>query len=337
MIASALMAWMFPTVAIWPDDRNQALILLEKDRFARRLELWHPRYWGHWLAVVLLRSLVLLPLRWQLVVGEGLGVLFGRLSRRRRHIVAVNLRLCFPEWSEEQREKMLWDHFRAGGAGLLEAAFAWWASDRRLRGIYRIEGLEHLEAALANGRGVLLLSAHLTTLELLGRLLLQEHPMAVMYRPHENPVVERMFSGNRGRHALRAIRRDDVRSALRALRDNLPIWYAPDQRMGGKNSVMVPFFGVPAGTSTATHRLARATGAQVVPFFGVREASGHYRLILKPALMDFPGEDLETDTLRINQVIEEAVRQAPAQYLWGHRRFRQRPGLPDPYACREIM
>jgi KDO2-lipid IV(A) lauroyltransferase len=297
----------------------------------RRLALGHPRYWAHWLVVLLLRLLVLLPLRWQRTLGGGLGVLFGHLSRRRRRIVAVNLRLCFPDWSEERREKMLWAHFRSGGAGLLEAAFAWWASDRRLRGIYRIEGIEHLEAALARGRGVLLLSAHLTTLELVGRLLLQEHPMAVMYRPHENPVVERMFSRNRGRHALRAIRRDDIRSALRALRENLPIWYAPDQRMSGKNSVVVPFFGVPSGTSTATHRIARAAGAVVVPFFGFREASGQYRLVISPALDDFPGEDAAADTARVNRVIEEAIREAPEQYLWGHTRFRGRPGLPDPY------
>jgi len=296
------------------------------------LTLWHPRYWGYQLASLLLRLLVLLPLPWLRRLGGGLGILFGRLSRRRQHIVEVNLRLCFPTLSDQERRSLLREHFRAAGAGVFEAAFSWWASERRLPELYTITGLEHLESALHEGRGVLLLSAHFTTLELLGRFLLREHPIALMYRPNENPVIEHLFSKHRGRGALRAIRKDDARGAIVALRDNLALWYAPDQRMGGRHSALVPFFGVPASTSTATHRLARATGALVVPFFGVRDATGHYRLALQPALEGFPSNDSELDAARINQVIEAAIREAPEQYLWSHRRFRKRPDIDDPYS-----
>jgi Kdo2-lipid IVA lauroyltransferase/acyltransferase len=281
--------------------------------------------------ILLLHMLVHLPLPWLRRIGAGIGVVFGGLSRRRRHIVDVNLQLCFPELTARERQKLLWAHFRSAGSGVLETAFSWWAPAHRLSNIYTVEGLEHLRAALRKGRGVLLLSGHFTTLEMLGRILMHEHPIAVMYRPNTNPVIEHLFSKHRGRITLRAIRRNDVRSAFIALRENLALWYAPDQRMGGKHSAVVPFFGVPASTSTATHRLARATGAQVVPFFGFREPSGHYRLILMPALEAFPGDDPDADAARVNQLIEEAVRHAPEQYLWGHRRFRKRPGLPDPY------
>jgi len=280
---------------------------------------------------LLLRALVHLPLPWLRTLGAGFGVVFGGLSRRRRRIVDMNLRLCFPNHSEHQRRKLLWAHFRSAGSGVFETAFSWWAAEHRLSELYTLEGIEHLRAALAKGRGVLLLSGHFTTLELLGRFLLREHPIAVMYRPNTNPVIEHLFTKTRGRAALRAIRRDDVRAAFTALRENLALWYAPDQRMSGKHSAVVPFFGVPAATSTATHRLARVTGAQVVPFFGFREPSGHYRLIVMPALEAFPGNDAEADAVRVNQLIEEAVHRAPEQYLWGHRRFRKRPGLPDPY------
>lgn len=298
---------------------------------AREAGFWHPRYWGIWTLLWILRVLVTLPLPWLRRLGEGLGAVFGRLARRRRRIAEKNLELCFPEQTPEQRRDLLHAYFRSAGAGLMEAAFSWYAPESRLRDGYHLEGREHLLAALDEGKGVLLLSAHFMNLELVGRFLLLEHPIALMYRPNENPLVEAQFQRHRGGGAVRAIRRDDVRGALRVLRDQHALWYAPDQRMGGKNSVVVPFFGIPAQTSSATHRIARRSGARVVPFFGYREASGHYRLVIQPALDHFPTENLLADTQRINEVIESLVRQAPEQYLWAHRRFRGRPGLADPY------
>lgn len=290
-----------------------------------------PRYWGHWLAVGILWSASHLPLGLQHWLGNRLGDLFYLLGRRRRNIARINIDLCFPELDEAERARLVRAHFRAAGFGLFETTLSWWGSDRRLRKLVRTEGLEHLQGALARGKGALLLSAHFTTLELVGRLLILFQPFAAMYRPHENPVVEYLFARNRSRHCDRAIRRDDVKGLLRALKDNLPVWYAQDQSKGGKNSVIVPFFGEPAATQTSTHRIARASGAPVLPFFGMREPDGRYRLTIHPPLEDFPTDDPVADTARVNAVIEDAVRSAPEQYFWAHRRFRKRKGLADPY------
>jgi len=290
-----------------------------------------PRYWPYWLAVGLLWVLSKLPMGLQRWMGYRIGDLFHAFGRRRRHIARVNVDLCFPDWSESERARLVREHFRAVGFALFETTLSWWASDARLRKLVRLEGLEHLEQALARGKGVLLLSAHFTTLELSGRLLVLFHPFAAMYRPHENPVIEHLFARQRNRHTLRAIPKDDIKGMLRALKSNQAVWYAQDQSAGGRNSVIVPFFGEPAATQTGTHRIARVSGAPVLPFFGFRDRDGHYRLVIRPPLTDFPTEDPETDTARINRVIEDAVREAPEQYFWAHRRFRKREGMPDPY------
>ena len=128
-------------------------------------------------------------------------------------------------------------------------------------------------------------------------------------------------------HFEKAIPRDDMRGFLRSLRGNMPVWYAPDQNYGREHSIFATFFGVPAATITATHRLAKISGAAVVPFFPERlPHDAGYRLRLLPALEDFPGPDEAADTQRINDLIEAEVRRIPEQYLWVHRRFKTRPG-----------
>ena len=125
--------------------------------------------------------------------------------------------------------------------------------------------------------------------------------------------------------------RDDIRRLLRRLRAGHVVWYAPDQNTQRKKAVFVRFFGHLAATTPATHKLAKMTGARVVPFKSVRKADGSgYRLELEPALEDFPSEDIEADTQRINDIIERWVREDPDQYLWIHRRFRTRPDRNDP-------
>jgi Kdo2-lipid IVA lauroyltransferase/acyltransferase len=296
--------------------------------------LWHPRYWPTWLGVAVLWAATHLPWRWQIRLGEALGDLAYHLARDRRHVAQVNLDLCFPDLDPAARRQVVREHFRAMGAALFETPFGWWASDRRLQPLAHIEGLEHLKAALDRGKGVLLLSAHFTTLEITGRLLVPHQPFAAMYRPHQHPVVEYCFRRNRERHCLRAIRRDKVKDVVRSLRENLVVWYAPDQAYKGRNSAIVPFFGIPAATNIATARLAKVSGAPVVPFFGYRLPDGTgYRLVIGEPLEGFPVDDPEADARRINEVIEQAVVAAPAQYFWTHRRFKYKRswGIPDPY------
>jgi KDO2-lipid IV(A) lauroyltransferase len=255
-----------------------------------------------------------------------------RLSERRRHIAETNLALCFPDQREAERADLLVRHFESLGVGLLTTGMAWWSSDRRLRSLVTIEGLEHLQQAMAQGKGAILLSAHFSDLEMSGRLLSLFHPFAVMYRPHENPVIEQAFRRNRELRFSAAITRGDMRQVLKTLKQNQAVWYAPDQSYSDPNSALVPFFNVPASTNLGTSRLAKVSGAPVLPFFGYRLPGNQgYRLVIQPSLAGFPSDDVAADTARINRIIEDAVREAPEQYFWIHRRFKNRPGLPDPY------
>jgi KDO2-lipid IV(A) lauroyltransferase len=292
---------------------------------ARRPSLRDPRHWPSFLALVPALLAARLPWLAQRALGRGVGWLALRLMATRRRAARVNLALCFPERDAAWRERLLRDSFDALGVGVFEFARAWWGSLGPIRGRVHLEGLEHLQALRAQGRGALLVSGHFTTLEMCGRLLCQHVPLAGMYRRYRNPVTEWAVKAGRLRYAEAMFANEDVRGALRHLKRGGFLWYAPDQDMRGKDTVFVPFFGMPAATITATHEFARITGCAVVPYFHRREG-GRYVLRIAPPLEDFPSADVAADTARVNAAIEQMVREAPAQYLWIHRRFKRQPG-----------
>jgi KDO2-lipid IV(A) lauroyltransferase len=292
-----------------------------------------PRYWPTWAGMgVLWLFSQILPYNMALATGRQLGKLVYHAFPKRRHIAAVNLKICFPQMTESAREQLLIEHFHSLGIGIVMIGFAWWARDGKLQSLVEIDGIEHLQKSLQKGRGVILLSAHFTDLEITGRLLSLYQSIAVMYRKHENPVIERTFSRNRQKRFEAAIQRNEIRQVVRALKQGLPVWYAPDQSFKGRNSTLAPFFGEPAGTNTATSRLAKISGSDVILFTGYRKQNANgYRLVLHPPLRDFPTDDMQQDATRINGLIEQAISDAPAQYLWIHRRFKKRKVIPDPY------
>lgn len=288
--------------------------------------LFKPRYWGIWLLLGLIRVVVQLPFRVQLAVGRVMGRLLRAASPRRWRITLVNLEKCFPELDADARLKLARAHFDSLGIAFLEFGMCWWGSERRLRKLEHIEGLEHLQAARAKGNGVILLAAHFTTLEITGRLLRLHTDLHLMYRKIDNPVIEEVMRASRERLFERAIPREDVRLMMKSLKSGKPVWYAIDQGYRGKHSEMVPFFGIPAPTNVALSRLARSTGAPVVPFFAMRlPGTQGYKLIIEPALENFPSDDPAADALRLNQRLEQRIRLAPEQYLWSHDRFKVVP------------
>ena len=292
-----------------------------------------PRTWPSWIGIGVLVALAHLPWPLQRVLGRGLGLVLRGLLRTRRDVAARNLALCFPEIDVRERKSLLHAHFAALGIGVFEFARAWWGSIAPLRRDVRIEGLEHLAAARANGRGVIVVSGHFTTLEVCGRLLCDHVPLAGMYRPYPQPAMEWAVLRGRARYAAAMFAKQDVRGAVRHLKRGGLLWYAPDQDPSRGDSVHVPFFGQPAHSLTSTHQLARLSGAAVVLFEHARLDDGSYRLRLWPAFDDFPSTDATADTARVMAGIETMARHAPAQYLWIHRRFKRRPeGVADPYA-----
>lgn len=306
---------------------------MDRPRF--RAAFLHPRFWLLWLGLGLLWLTVQLPYKVLLSLGRGLGALMMLGASARRRIAARNLELCFPELSAAERARLLRENFASSGIAFFEMAMSWWWPRARLARLAHIEGLEHLQAAQQEGQGVILMSLHFTTLEIGAALLGQRHTIDGMYREHKNPLFDYIQRHGRERHNLdaSAIEREDVRAMLKVLRAGRAIWYAPDQDYGRKQSIFVPLFGIPAATVTATTKFARLGKARVVPFTQQRLADGSgYRLVVHPPLADFPGESEEADCLRINQWVEQVVRECPEQYLWAHRRFKTRPeGAPKLY------
>lgn len=285
-----------------------------------------PRYWFTWLGLGLLRGAMLLPYRAQVAVGAGLGVLIYSLMPWRRRVAQINIALCFPDLSTAQQHRLVKSNFRSAGISLLETALSWWGNRAQIEPLIHIEGIEHLQHALQHQHGVILLSAHFTCLEIGGRLLALQQRFHVMYKKHRNPLFEAIMKQARENNYERAIERHDVRGMLRSLKQGNAVWYAPDQDFGAQHSVFAPFMGVTCATLAAPARLATMSGARVVPFFPQRLADGSgYQLILLPALENFPSGNDVADATHINAVIEQAVRRAPEQYLWLHRRFKTRP------------
>jgi KDO2-lipid IV(A) lauroyltransferase len=297
------------------------------------IPLRHPRHWLSWIGLAIVRLVGRLPYRAGQRLGRALGALTVHLPGERRHVARRTLDVCYPELDEAARTALLRATLRDLGLMFTEFAFAWFASDRALAGVpCALEGLEHLEACRRDGRGVLLVGAHFSHLELCARLVSQRIRIAGMYRAMDDPVFEQAVLRARLRYADAMFLKEDLRRTVRHLKSGGTVWYAPDQDMRGKDSVFVPFFGVPAATITATHHLARLSGAAVIPFFHRRGPGGGYTLRLEAPLAGFPGDDVVADTARVNESIERMVREAPAQYLWIHKRFKTRPeGTPPIY------
>ena len=298
-------------------------------------KLWLPQYWPAWLLVGFMRLLAPLPLPVLLWLGRGLGRFVFYVVPIRRAVTVRNLELCFPELDRAARCRLARRCYESFGMGFAEAIFSYFSGPKRFAGRFTIEGLEHIEAARRAKRGVLLLSAHLHTIEFSGYIANMHLSLSAFYRNPNHPVFAYMLLKLRARRLHRMFPADDLKGAIRALREGDLLWYAPDQGKQIKDSVVAPFFGVPAVTNTATGKIARLGRALVMPWGAVRERRDgrwHYRVTISAPLPELP-EDPVAEATAINAIIERFVRAAPEQYLWQHKRFKKRgAGYPDVYA-----
>nr|WP_242464542.1 lysophospholipid acyltransferase family protein [Halorhodospira abdelmalekii] len=298
-----------------------------------RAAFFHPRYWGTWLLLAVLRlSVLLLPRRGRSALGTALGAVGWHLAREPRATTLRNLELCYPQLTPRERTALARETFRHLGLGVFEIATAWWATEQEIASLYEIIGREHLQAAQVaaqeEGRGVLLLSAHMIGLEISGAMLNQLIDFKALYREDRNPLIATVVRRARRRRIAGVISNRDMRAMLRALNHGETIWYAPDQNISPRRGgLFAPFFGIAAATTPAGARLAERTGCLVLPYYPKRLPDGRYQLIFEPPLEPFPaaGEDLEAATARVNALIEHWVRAQPEQYFWAHKRFKSRP------------
>jgi Kdo2-lipid IVA lauroyltransferase/acyltransferase len=292
-----------------------------------------PRYWPTWLGYGCIWCIAHLPFRWQIVIGKGIGVLSYHIARSRRHVCEVNIALCFPELSGEQQQKLVRDTFVSNGIGVMEIGLAWCRNPSDFRDRVAATGLEKLIGAYQQGRGVLLVSAHFSTLEFVGSLMSLLHPIDVTYRYHKNPLFDALMKRGRQRLYGAVIERKEVRATLRRLKEGHIVWYAADQDYGPRHSIFVDFFGIPAASISATTKFAGFNQSPVVFLSHYRNPDNNgYHLHFSDPLENYPSGNDHEDVRRINELIEAAIRHAPEQYIWLHRRFKTRPpGEPDLY------
>ena len=295
-----------------------------------------PRFWPAWLLLGWMKLAAVLPYPLQIVAGKCIGLTGRFLTRSSRRVVMRNLEACFPDLTPAQRRRLGRDHFAAVGAAFSEMGLGWYASSERLNRLIRVEGREHLEKALARDKGIIVLTAHFTSLETGSSILKELFPgIKAVYRPQPNAMIDAMISRGRQRIVAEQIPKDNIRAMVRTLRDGGTVAYLADLAGRGSNRALVPFFGEPAMTTTAVSKLARMTGATVLTYF-FRRLPGRagYVVNIGPPLQGFPSGDPVADTRRLVERLEDYIRQAPEQYMWTYRRFKGRPEpWPDLYAA----
>ena len=255
------------------------------------------------------------------------------LNASRRRIAARNIALCFADLSPAQREALLAQALADNTLGALDTLRAWFAPPPRLRDAGSMRGLEHLHAARAQGRGVIVIGAHYDSIEIAMRLVAQAsgEPMPILVRRYNNPCFEREIDAGRRRYCGDTYDKKDVAGFVEAVRAGRSVFYVPDQN-ANRRTVFVPFYGVPAATLGAIGGVVARSGGVPLLMWCRRDADGYYDIDLQPAWPDWPGQDETENAARYMAWIEQRSRQAPSQYLWVHRRFKTRPpGEPDVY------
>ena len=283
--------------------------------------------------IALVWLLHFLPLSLLSRIGGAFGMLLYALARERRGVCLINLARCFPEMTEEARVALAKRHFRVLARSVLERGILWWSPRERITRLIRVRGREHLERAL--GRPLIVLVPHFVSLDTGVARFSCEWGGTGIYATQKNPVFARLLHAGRTRFTEQRgfSRQDGIRPALAAIKSGVPFYYLPDQDYGPRDAIFLPFFGVPAATITGLARMARLTGARIVPCVTrMLDGGAGYEMVFYPAWEDYPSADITADTQRMNDFIEARVREMPEQYLWVHKRFKTRPpGEPKWY------
>ncbi len=288
--------------------------------------LWHPSFWGSWSLVFVLWLLSFLPMAAKQRLGSWLGRLLAGKLKSRARVVDANLAACMPELSIDARAELLEDTFVASARGFLESTHAWWRNMAPYCASASVSGTEHLEEAKARGQGVLLIGGHYSIFDFaLPLIACHLDKPGYMYRPNNNPVIDRMIERGRRRHFnIRPFTKRKLSPMLSYLKEGGQVWFACDQDFGKKSELFAPFFGVNAGCITSPSYIARESGAAVICVSHLRMPDGRYRVVFSPIQQGF-GEDPQQDAETWNRFIETTIREQPDQYLWLHKRFKTRP------------
>lgn len=276
-----------------------------------------------------LRFFSLLPLRVAHALGALIGGWAGLSSNKLRRITRINVGLCFPEWDERDRARLVRRSLVETGKTFTETGALWLWNERRVLSLVTQVSGEHLvKNALAQGRGMILAVPHLGAWEAVGLYCSAHYPITSLYRPPRMSELDGMIRQARQRLGATLVPTDagGIRALYKALEKGEMMGILPDQEPGAGNGIFAPFFGVPAYTMVLLSRLAMKTKATVVFAYAERLPRGAgYHLHFLPAPRAINDGPLEDSVRCVNSVTEECVRALPEQYQWSYKRFRTRP------------
>ncbi len=279
-------------------------------------------------AFFVLYLLHFLPIGFLHIIARFIGWSSFYLIASRRKVGQINLKLCFPEWSEEKRNQVLRANFYHMACLFLEYSICWYGSRERISRLVSYENKHYLDEALAQGKYIILLYPHFTAFEMGGYKINQDVPFVSMYSHQKNKVIDEKIFHYRHRYnnVHLVSRQEGFRSLIKTIKKHpeAPLVYLPDQDFGGKDSIFIKFFGMTTATIPGLSKLARLVNAVVIPLVSVR-VGNRFKLVFSPPWENFPTQDEQHDTQRMNDFIEEQVRIYPEQYFWLHKRFKTRP------------
>jgi len=284
----------------------------------------HPKFFPTWILILLMRIGVFIPFSTQVFIGKTIGRVIYPFMSKLRSTAYANISHCYPEKKQPQVNAMVKRHFEAIGVSLFETANAYYATDNKINKLLIVKNEQYFTEALKQEGGIILLCAHFMPLMLGSRALLINHTIANIYRPQNNKLFDQAMVKGYKKHGAVMIKSTDTRSILKAINNSLPIWYAPDQDLGEKNSVFAPLFGIQTATASATARLAKNNNTRVIPYRFIRTIKGYEMSFDKP-LLNYPSNNSVEDATTTNMILEKQINKTPEQYLWIHRRFKTRP------------
>ncbi|WP_255535800.1 lipid A biosynthesis acyltransferase [Polynucleobacter sp. es-GGE-1] len=291
---------------------------------------------ANYVGLVFLKLLSLLPYKILVSIGYGLGFIAARLPGDRNRVVKTNLQLCFPNLNADEIDILRKKHWRLLGRSLVEKSIIWLGSEKQLNKMIEVKSA----VDLTSRKPRILVNMHFIGIE--GSIILSALAKRMdwprtsgFFQRMKNPFFNRKIIDWRNRFGGNSIdRQGNAKAIIREIRNGDFIIIAPDIDLGMKDSEFVPFFGIETNTITTISRLAKITGADVCMMVTTLkdDESGYLCEISKP-LENFPGDNVKSDTARLNQIFEKEIRLRPAEYYWVHKRFKNRPNHEsNPYS-----
>ncbi len=289
--------------------------------------LLHPRYWLAWLGLSLVFIVAQFPNSIRHSLGRWVGNRIYKNNKKRSDVVINNLKICFPDLSEQQREEMAQKHLQWYGCALVDYSLLFFGSKQRLSSMLEIEGKEHIDEAVKNDQSIIILLAHSVMLEFAPVALGLQYECFGSYKTSKNAVLDWMIARSRCRHVSFVVSREEgMRKLIKSLIPKRLMIFLPDEDLGIKNAVFAPFFETPKSTLTTTARLAKMGKAIALPTFVRYDVEAQqYKIQIAPPMKDYPTGNAEQDATLLNESLEKLIKEYPEQYMWTMKWFKTRP------------